>query len=113
MSDPLLASEQDERVALRHYTSISNLECIEREMLLRAGDGNRVFAVRARGNPMSARDAERALGIRRGRGNAYIDFLASPSELTIIDNPLTGATEHTLRGDVDLSGRNPTFHVNR
>ncbi len=102
-----------ESVTLRHYTSASGLAGIEQEMFIRAGDQNKVFAVRARGNPLSPRDAERALGIRRGRGKAYDDFFVSPSEFTIIHNPLTGATEYVIKGDVDLRERHPAFHANR
>ncbi len=57
------AREDDKEIVLRHYTSISSLESIESELIIRASDRNRVFAVRAKGNPLSSRDAERSLGL--------------------------------------------------
>ncbi len=56
---------------------------------------------------------EEALGIGRGRGNHYAEFDAKTSEFSVVKNPTTGATERVFKGDVDLSGRNPTFHKNR
>lgn len=105
--------EENIRIALRHYTSTSGLASINQEITIRAGDRNRVFTVRARGNPLSQRDAERALGIKRGRGNTYVDFFASPSEFTIELNPLTGVTEYTIEDDVNLTEWEPSFHANR
>lgn len=112
MSDE--ASEDNKaRVVLRHYTSISSLESIEAEMLIRASDQHTVFAVRAKGNAMSPRDAERSLGIKRGRGNAYVDFFVTLDEVTIETNALTQTIEYKIKGDVDLTARQPSFHYNR
>ena len=41
------------------------------------------------------------------KGNAYIEFDALPDEVYEQTNHLTGATEFFLRGNVDLSTRNP------
>ncbi len=96
-------------VRLRHFTSISGLNGIRTDNVIKAGDRGRVFAVRARGRSGSPRDVERALGIRRGRGNAFIEFDASPSEFVIKQNPDTGATEYIIQGDVGLTERGPEF----
>ena len=73
-------------------------------------DQNSVFGVRARGR-MAPRDAEATLGIARGRGNAFVEFNAKPSEFTIIQR--YGYREFVFRGDVNLTDRAPSFHFNR
>ncbi len=100
-------------VRLRHFTSRSSLDRIRSEGVIRAGDSGRVFAVRARGMPGNPRDLERALGIARGRGNAYVEFDALELEFDVVLNPLTGARESQYRGDVDLAERNSAFFLNR
>lgn len=69
--------------------------------------------MKAQGKPGSPRDVEEALGIKRGRGNHYVEFDAKPNEYQTVRNPQTGATETVFRGNVNLSDRNPTFHENR
>jgi hypothetical protein len=56
---------------------------------------------------------EQQLGIRRGRGNNYVEFDAKPGEYTTVKNPETGATEKVFQGDVDLTDRDPTYNKNR
>ena len=58
--------------------------------------------------PLGARQAEAKYLLRQWeRRNAYIDFNALPGEVYEQTNLLTGAAEFFLRGDVDLSTRNP------
>jgi hypothetical protein len=66
-----------------------------------------VFVERADRSPLSARQAEAQYLLKRGKGNAYIEFDALPDEVYEQTNYLTGATEFFLRGDVVLSTRNP------
>ncbi|QTA87033.1 HYD1 signature containing ADP-ribosyltransferase family protein [Desulfonema magnum] len=100
-------------VRVRHFTNRKGMECIKEAGIIRAGDQNRVFTVRARGKPGSPRDVERQLGIRRGRGNYYVEFDASADEFEIVKNLLTGSTETVFKGDVVLRERNPEFRSNR
>jgi hypothetical protein len=100
-------------VRLRHFTNSKGLKGIQEEGLIRARDQNKVFSVKAQGKPGSARDVEDALGINRGRGNNYVEFNAKSGEFHTIKNPKTAATEIVFDGDLNLTGRNPTFHMNR
>lgn len=47
--------------------------------------------------------------IKEGRGKHFVEFDASSSEVTVVTNPITGATEHIFSGDVLLGNRNPIF----
>jgi len=100
-------------VRVRHFTSVGNLSKIQEGNILLAGDHGCVFAVSARGQPSSPRDVEKALGISRGRGNAFVDFDAVPGEFEIRVNALTGAREFVFRGDIDLTHRQAHFSRNR
>jgi RHS repeat-associated protein len=100
-------------IRVRHFTRKSSLRQIEESGIIRAGDQNSVFTVRARGRPGSPRDVEKRLGIKLGKGNAYIEFDAIESEFEITKNPLTGATEYIFKGNIMLEGRNAVFQVNR
>ncbi|MCB9753670.1 MAG: hypothetical protein H6713_27325 [Myxococcales bacterium] len=99
-------------VRLRHYTRKNAIKSIKDNNLLRVGDRNGVYATSARKKPMSAQDARAKLRIGRGKGGAYVEFDANPSEYTISTVEKTGAREYVFHGNVDLSGRNPTFHKN-
>lgn len=99
-------------VRLRHYTRKSSIKSIKSDNLLRASDRNGVFATSARKKPMSAQDARAKLRIKGGKGGAHVEFDASPMEYTVETIQKTGEREYILRGNVDLSGRNPTFHKN-
>lgn len=70
-----------------------------------------VFTVKAKGRMTkgSSIDIEKRLGIKEGRGKHFVEFDASPSEVTVVTNPITGATEHIFSGDVLLDNRNPIF----
>jgi len=61
--------------------------------VLRASDQNKVFMLRAKGKPMTPRDAERTLGIKRGRGNAVIEFHVPNSSVSERFNPTMGINE--------------------
>jgi len=98
---------------VRHYTSKSGMGGIQDSGVIKASDQNSVFTVKAKGKPGSARDVEKQLGIKKGKGNAYVEFDASPDEFTTIKNAKTGATERIFKGDVNLEGRNATFKKNR
>jgi hypothetical protein len=89
------------------------LSKIQEGNILLAGDHGCVFAVSARGQPPSPRDVEKALGISRGRGNAFVDFDAIPGEFEIRVNALTGAREFVFRGDIELTYRQAHFARNR
>jgi hypothetical protein len=94
-------------IRLRHYTRTSSKERILAEGQLIARDQNKVFVERADRSPLSARQAEAQYPLKRGRGNAYIEFDALPDEVYEQTNHLTGVTEFFLRGNVVLSTRNP------
>jgi len=104
--------EHDQLWRVRHYTSVSGRRGIQKTGTIIAYDQNSVFTVNARGRRMSPRDVEERLGIARGRGNAYVDFSARRSEFTIIQRE-TGVREFVFKGDVNLTDRNPTFHLNK
>ncbi len=108
------ADQHQQRVLrLRHYTSTSGKRGIQSSNRIVASDQDSVFADLARGRPYSPRDAESRFGIRRGRGNAYVEFNVLDSEVSIVNNPLTKVREFKFKGDVDLTDRAPTFHFNR
>ena len=101
--------DEAERVTirLRHYTRTSSKERILIEGRIVARDQHKVFVERADRSPLSARQVEMKYLLKRGKGNAYIAFDALPTEIYEQANSLTGAIELFLRGDVDLSARNP------
>lgn len=94
-------------IRLRHYTRTNSKERILTEGRILARDQHKVFVERADRPALSRRQAEATYLLKRGKGNAYIEFDAQPEELSEQMNPLTGAIEFFLRGDVDLLGRNP------
>ena len=92
---------------LRHYTRTSSKERILVERRIVARDQHKVFIERAVRQPLSPRQAETKYLLKHGKGNAYVEFDALPEELHEQTNPLTGAIELFLQGDIDLSMRNP------
>jgi hypothetical protein len=94
-------------IRLRHYTRTSSKERILVERHLVARDQHKVFVERAVRSPLSPRQAETKYLLKRGRGNAYVEFDALPEEIHEQTNSLTGAIELFLQGNVDLSMRNP------
>lgn len=75
------------------------------ERRLIARDQHKVFVERADRQRLSPRQAEATYLLKRGKGNAYIEFDAWPEEIHEQTNSLTGRIELFLRGDVDLSTR--------
>lgn len=102
-----MAETEQRPIRLRHYTRVSSKERILTEGRLIARDQYKVFVERADRQLLSPRQAEARYLLKRGKGNAYIEFDAFPEEIYEQTNPLTGALEFFLRGDVDLSTRNP------
>src|SRR5437899_1288067 len=94
-------------IRLRHYTRTSSKERILTEGRIVARDQHKVFVERADRPPLSARQVEAKYLLKRGKGNAYVEFDALHDEVYEQTNPLTGAAEFFLRGDVDLLTRNP------
>ena len=94
-------------IRLRHYTRTSSKERILIEGRITARDQNKVFVERADHPSLSARQAEAKYLLKRGRGNAYIEFDALSDEVYEQTNHLTGVTEFFLRGNVELLTRNP------
>jgi hypothetical protein len=78
---------------------------IERRIIAR--DQHKVFVERADRPPLSRRQAEAKYLLKRGKGNAYLEFNALLEEICEQTNPLTGAFELFLQGDIDLSARDP------
>ncbi len=103
------AKGADEILRLRHYTTTSGSRGIEKDGIIIAKDQNKVFTESARHKALSPTDAERKYLLKRGHGNAHVEFNARRSEVEVRHNPLSGATEHVLNGDVRLEGRNPVF----
>lgn len=81
---------------VRHFTNKRGLEGIQETQTIKASDQNSVFTVRAKGKPGSARDVEEELGIKRGRGNHYVEFDAYPGEFKEVRNHLTKAIEYVF-----------------
>jgi hypothetical protein len=100
-------AETERTIRLRHYTRANSKEGILAEVRIIARDQHKVFVERADRQPLSPRQAEEKHLLKRGKGNAYIEFDALPEEVFEQTNTLTGSTELFLRGDVDLSTRNP------
>ena len=72
-----------------------------------ARDQNKVFLEYADADPYSPREAEARYLLKRGKGAAYIEFDAEEQLVESQVNSLTGRTEYFIRGDVDLTLRNP------
>ncbi|WP_280138433.1 RHS repeat-associated core domain-containing protein, partial [Pseudovibrio denitrificans] len=96
-------------IRVRHYTSVSSLKKIRSDNALIASDQNRVFLTKAKGKPLSPKDAENTLGIGKGKGNEIVEFDAYLDEIEVVKNPLTKTREITVKGNIDLNGRKPKF----
>jgi hypothetical protein len=102
-----MAEERLPTVRLRHYTRISSKDRILAQQRILAKDQNKVFVEPAERKALSPREAEAKYLLKRGKGNAYIEFDARPDEIREQINRLTANRETFLHGDVDLSERNP------
>lgn len=98
---------------VRHYTRKSAKENILRSGRVEARDQNKVFVEYANADPYSPRDAEDRYLLKRGKGNAYVEFDLEDDEIQSQVNPLTGKKEYFVRGDVDLGSRNPAGFDNK
>lgn len=99
----------DKNVKLRHYTSNEGLKGIEADMKLKAYDQNKVFTDRAKGKPLSAADASEKFGIAKKDARNYVEFEVPESRITIEKNGTTGATERTIKGDIELNPKTTKF----
>jgi hypothetical protein len=70
-------------------------------------DQGRVFAEPASNRVLSRADAEAKYGLKQGRGRDYVETDVDASCVEYRYNPLTGANEITVKGEVPLS--NPTI----
>jgi HYD1 signature containing ADP-ribosyltransferase len=108
-----MSARKDTSIRVRHYTRVSSKDRILEEMRIVARDQNKVFLEKADHKPHPPRDAEAAYLLKRGKGNAYVEFDVQQDELESQTNRLTGETELFVRGDVDLTERNPIGQDNR
>ena len=102
-----MAEAKQTTTRLRHYTRKNSKERILADGQLLARDQNKIFVESAEREPLSPRDAEARYLLKRGKGNAYVEFDAHPEEIHEQTNHLTGAVELFLSGNAALSGRNP------
>jgi hypothetical protein len=100
-------------IRVRHYTRISSKDCILAANRVLAWDQNKVFVELANRKPLGPREAEAKYLIKRGKGNAFIEFDALPDEVQQQVNRLTGEIELFISGDLDLLDRNPLGFNNR
>jgi RHS repeat-associated protein len=96
-------------VRIRHYTNTKGLEGIEKEGVIKASDKNRVFAESANKRPLPPRDAEKKYGIKRGRGQNYVETSVPENRVKRVKNPRTKSEELQIEGDLHLSD-DATFH---
>jgi hypothetical protein len=94
---------------VRHYTSKASALKIMEEGKIKALDQNKVFVTLASKKPISLKEVEEVLGIKRGRGRATIDFDVPTERLERQFNHDMGQWEHVIRGDVDLL--NPVLRI--
>ncbi|MFH9697442.1 HYD1 signature containing ADP-ribosyltransferase family protein [Streptomyces globisporus] len=90
----------EEMIRMRHYTNSRGKAGIIQSKVIRASDQNKVFLVPAKGKPMSPRDAERTLGIGRGRGNHVLEFDVPAGRVHSRCNSKMGITEWVADGDL-------------
>jgi HYD1 signature containing ADP-ribosyltransferase len=108
-----MATTEPGTIRLRHYTRVSSKERILADGRIFARDQNKVFVEKADHKPLGAREAEASYLLKRGKGNAYVEFDARPMEVLEQTNRMTREKEFFLRGDVDLTDRNPVGFDNR
>lgn len=97
----------EETIRIRHYTNSKGLKGIQEEGVIRASDQNRVFAESANRKPLSPREAEDVYGLKRGRGQHFVETDVPKNQVGQRFNPDTGSKELVIKGDVPL--QNPTF----
>lgn len=95
-------------IRLRHYTSRKGFEGIQKEMMIKAGDQNAVFATKAKGKPLSMSDAAEKFKIKENHARDYIDFNIDDSCVKFRKNDL-GVEEYKIKGDVKLDPKTTKF----
>ena len=95
-------------IRLRHYTSRKGFEGIQKEMMIKAGDQNAVFATKAKGKPLSMSDAAEKFKIKENHARDYIDFNIDDSRVNFRKNDL-GIEEYKIKGDVKLDPKTTKF----
>ena len=100
-------------IRVRHYTRRSSKDRILEEMRIVPKDQHKIFVEKADRDALRPKDAEAIYLLKRGKGNAYVEFDAQPAELARQTNRLTGKKEWFLRGEVDLAERRPEGFDNR
>jgi RHS repeat-associated protein len=96
-----------QKIRIRHYTNAKGLSGIQDSSIIRASDQDRVFAESARRKPLSPREAESTYGLKRGRGQNYVETDVPANQVSKRYNPKTQADELVIKGDVTLE--NPSF----
>ena len=91
-----------ETTRIRHYTSRNGGKGIEGDGVIKASDQNTVFAERAKGKPLSPRDAETRYGLNRGHGRDIVETDVPSSRVKSVKNPKTKVKELQIEGDVPL-----------
>lgn len=97
-------------IKLRHYTSKSGMEGIQKDMEIKAYDQNKIFTERAKGKRLSAADAAEKYGIKKGSARATVEFEVDASRVEIVENPVTKATEHVVKGNIKLDTETTKFN---
>jgi len=95
-------------IRLRHYTSNKGFEGIKESMKIIPGDQNAVFAVKAKGKPLSMADAAEKFKVKEHHTRNYIDFDIDDSLVEFRKNNL-GVEEYKIKGGVDLTDSNAKF----
>lgn len=86
-----------------HTCANRGFKGIQADMEIKAFDQNKVFAEKAGGKPLSAADAAMKYGISKGSARNYIEFEVPKGSVEVIKNPITQATEYTIKGNVKLN----------
>ena len=96
-------------IRLRHYTSNKGFKGIKETLKIIASDQNAVFAVKAKGKPLSMADAAEKLKISSpNHTRNYIDFDIDDSRVEFRKNNL-GVEEYKIKGDVELDPKTTKF----
>ncbi len=75
------------------------------EGIIRAHDQNKVFVERAARRKLSPADARAKYRLKRGKGNAYVEFDVEDHAISSRLNSSIGIEELSIEGDVDLTDR--------
>ncbi|WP_164028284.1 HYD1 signature containing ADP-ribosyltransferase family protein [Rodentibacter caecimuris] len=98
---------------MRHFTNSRGIAGIQETNMIIPSDQNKVFAVPAKGKPMSSVDFEEAFGLKPGRASRYVDFDTCPGEFIPRKNSRNSKViEYTHDGPISLQERNPAYYKN-